>query len=115
VTAIDLAVPMVIAGAMLGTNPVTVLVWFLFILSISFFATNAGTFIALSLPGEHAQTLRSILQMMFLYFGLGPSAVAVIVGILLHQLVLALAVGVVMNAIAGFLLSLLLPLFLGRK
>ena len=115
VTAIDLAVPMIIAGAMLGTNPVTVLVWFLFILSISFFATNAGTFIALSLPVEHAQTLRSILQMMFLYFGLGPSAVAVIVGILLHQLVLALAVGVVMNAIAGFLLSLLLPLFLGRK
>ena len=99
----------------IGTNPVTVLVWFLFILSISFFATNAGTFIALSIPGEHAKTLKSIIQMMFLYFGLGPSAVAVILGVVFNQLVLALAVGVVMNAVAGFLLSLLLPLFLGRK
>ena len=115
VTAIDLAVPMVIAGIILGTNPVTILVWFLFILSISFFATNAGTFIALSIPGDHAQTLKSIIQMMFLYFGLGPSAVVVIVGIVLNQLVLALAIGVVMNAIAGFVLSLFLPLFMGRK
>ena len=78
-------------------------------------ARRAGTFIALSIPGEHAKTLKSIIQMMFLYFGLGPSAVAVILGVVFIQLVLALAVGVVMNAVAGFLLSLLLPLFLGRK
>ena len=115
VTAIDLAVPMIAAGIMLGTNPVSVIVWFLFILSVSFFATNAGTFIALSIPGDHAQTIKAVIQMMFLYFGLGPSAVVVIVGVLFGQLTIALAVGVVMNAISGFLLSLLLPLFLGRK
>jgi len=115
VTAIDLAVPMVIAGIMLGTNPVSVLVWFLFILSVSFFATNAGTFIALSVPGEHAQTIKTVLQIMFLYLGIGPSAVVVIAGVILNQLIIALAIGVVMNFIAGFLLSLLLPLFLGRK
>ena len=115
VTAIDLAVPMVIAGIMLGTNPVSVLVWFLFILSVSFFATNAGTFIALSVPGDHAQTIKTVLQIMFLYLGIGPSAAVVLAGVLLNQLVIALAIGVVMNFIAGFLLSLLLPLFLGRK
>lgn len=115
VTAIDLAVPMVIAGIMLGTNPVSVLVWFLFILSVSFFATNAGTFIALSIPGDHAQTIKTVLQIMFLYLGIGPSAAVVLAGVLLNQLVIALAIGVVMNFIAGFLLSLLLPLFLGRK
>ena len=42
VTAIDLALPIVISAIILGANPVTVLVWFLFILSISFFATVAG-------------------------------------------------------------------------
>lgn len=115
VTAIDLAVPMVISGIMLGTNPVSVIVWFLFILSISFFATNAGTFIALSLPGDHAQTIRGIIQMLFLYVGLGPSAVVVIVGVVCKQILIAVAIGVVMNFISGFLLSLLLPLFLGRK
>ncbi|MBR3082445.1 MAG: putative ABC exporter domain-containing protein [Clostridiales bacterium] len=115
VTAIDLAVPMVIAGIMLGTNPVSVLVWFLFILSVSFFATNAGTFIALSIPGDHAQTIKTVLQIMFLYLGIGPSAAVVLAGVLLNQLVIALAIGAVMNFIAGFLLSLLLPLFLGRK
>ena len=115
VTAIDLAVPMVIAGIMIGTNPVTVLVWFLFILSVSFFATNAGTFIALSIPGDHAQTIKGVIQIMFLYFGLGPSAVVVIVGVVLHHVLIAVAIGVVMNFITGFLLSLLLPLFLGRK
>ena len=115
VTAIDLAIPMVIAGIMLGTNPISVLVWFLFILSISFFATNAGTFIALSIPGDHAQTIKTMIQILFFYLGLGPSAVVVIAGVILNQLIIAVAIGVVMNFIAGFLLSLLLPLFLGRK
>ena len=115
VTAIDLAVPMAVAGIMLGTNPVSVLVWFLFILSISFFATNAGTFIALSIPGDHAQTIKAMVQIMFLYLGLGPSAVVVIAGVVLNKLLIAVAIGVVMNVISGFLLSLLLPLFLGRK
>ena len=115
VTAIDLLVPMIVAGIIVGSNPVTILAWFLFILSISFFATNVGTFIALSIPGESAKTLKTIIQMIFLYMGLGPSAVAVIIGIVLHQLTLALFIGTVINAAVGFLVSLLLPLFLRRK
>ena len=81
VTAIDLAIPMIVAGAILGTNPLNILVWMLFILSVSFFATTVGTFISLSIPGDHAQTLKLIIQMFFLYFGLGPSAVCVFAGV----------------------------------
>jgi len=115
VNAIDLLVPMLIATIIMGTNPLVTLVWFLFILSISFFATNVGTFIALSIPGESAKTIKTILQMMFMYFGLGPSAIAVVLGIVLNQMVIALAIGLVINFVIGFLVSLLLPLFLGRK
>ena len=115
VTAIDLLVPMVIAAVMLGTNPLTVVVWFLFILSISYFATNVGTFIALSIPGETAKTVKTIVQMMFMYFGLTPAAVAIGVGLMFNQLTLAMVIGLVINCLTGFLVSLLLPLFLGRK
>jgi len=115
VTAIDLAIPMIIAAVILGTNPLTVIVWFLFILSVSFFATVVGTFISLSIPGEHAKTIKTVIQIMFMYFGLGPSAIAVVAGIYFGQVVLALAIGAVINTAIGFLVSPLLPVFLGRK
>lgn len=115
VTAIDLIVPMIISGVIVGTTPLNVLVWMLFILSISFFATTVGTFISLSIPGDHAQTLKLVIQMFFLYFGLGPSAICVVVGIYFGQIVAALLIGTVVNAVIGFLVSLLLPVFLGRK
>ena len=106
---------MIVAAVMLGTNPLTVIVWFLFILSVSFFATTVGTFISLSVPGDSGSQIKVFVQIMFLYFGMGPSAVVIILGIVLNALPVALAIGVIMNATTGFLVSLLLPLFLGRK
>ena len=115
VNAIDLLLPMIVAGIILTVSPAVILVWFLFILSISFFATTVGTFIALSIPGESAKTIKVVIQMMFMYFGLGPSAAAIFIGVFFNKLVLALVIGLVINFITGFLVSLLLPLFLGRK
>ena len=115
VTAIDLAIPMVISGIMLQANPLVILMWFVFILSISFFATVVGTFISLAVPTEGAQTIKFVLQMIFLYFGLGPSAAVVFAGVYFNVLVPALLIGTLMNAVTGFLVSLLLPVFLGRK
>ncbi|MBQ5769349.1 MAG: hypothetical protein IIV94_10795, partial [Clostridiales bacterium] len=96
-------------------NPLSVIVWFLFILSISFFATTLGTFISLSLPDEVAKLIGTIIQMIFFYFGLAPSAVAVILGIMFGKLVLAVAIGAAINFAIGLLVTLLLPVFLGRK
>ena len=115
VTAIDLLVPIIVAAVILQANPLGVIAWFLFILSISFFATVVGTLISLSLPKDQAQTIALIVQMMFLYFGLTPSAVAVIVGILTGHLIPAVLIGAVINALTGFLVSLILPAVLGRK
>ena len=115
VTAIDLVLPMVVAAIMLKANPLNVLVWFAFVLSISFFATVIGTLISLSLPKDQAQTISVVVQMIFLYFGLTPSAMALIIGILVGHVLTAVAVGCAINVLIGFLVSLILPSVLGRK
>lgn len=115
VTAIDLVLPMVVAAIMLKANPLNVLVWFAFVLSISFFATVVGTLISLSLPKDQAQTISVVVQMIFLYFGLTPSAMALIIGILVGHVLTAVAVGCAINVLIGFLVSLILPSVLGRK
>ena len=115
VTAIDLTLPMVLSAVILGANPLSVIVWFVFILSISFFATVIGTLISLSLPKDQMQTISFIVQMMFFYFGLTPSAAAVIIGVLLGHVSIAVLIGAAINFVIGFLVSLLLPLVLGRK
>ena len=115
VTAIDLLLPIIVSAVILQASPISVISWFLFILSISFFATVVGTLISLSLPKDQAQTIALIVQMMFLYFGLTPSAVAVIVGILTGHLVIAVIIGAAINALTAFLVSLILPAVLGRK
>ena len=115
VTAIDLLLPMIVAAVMLKANPLNVLVWFCFVLSISFFATVVGTLISLSLPRDQAQTISVIVQMVFLYFGLTPSAMALIIGILVGHVLTAVAVGCAINVVIGFLVSLILPSVLGRK
>ena len=115
VTAIDLSLPMVISAIIVGANPVNVIVWFIFILSISFFATVVGTLISLSLPKDQMQTVSFMVQMMFFYFGLTPSGAVVIFGVLTGHITVAVLIGAVMNIIIGFLVSLLLPKVLGRK
>lgn len=115
VTAIDLLIPVIVSAIIVKANPLSVIVWFLFILSISFFATTVGTFISLSLPDEVAKLVGTIVQMIFFYFGLAPSAVAVILGIVFGKLLIAVVIGAAINFAIGLLVTLLLPVFLGKK
>jgi hypothetical protein len=115
VTAIDLSLPMAVSAIIVGANPANVIVWFIFILSISFFATVVGTLISLSLPKDQMQTVSFMVQMMFFYFGLTPSGAVVIFGVLSGHIIIAVLTGAVMNIVIGFLVSLLLPKVLGRK
>ena len=115
VTAIDLLVPVIVSAILVKADPLEVALWFLFILSISFFATTIGTFISLSLPDDVAKLVGTIIQMIFFYFGLAPSAVAIILGILFGKLLIAAAIGALINFAIGLLVTLLLPVFLGRK
>ena len=64
VNGIDLIIPMIIAAIFLKATPLDVLAWLIFILSVVCFVSTAGTFINLSVPGDHAQTIKMMLQMM---------------------------------------------------
>jgi len=115
VNAIDLVVPILVAGIMLKTNPLVMLGWMLFILSISLFGTAVGTFVNISVPGESAQTIKTFVQMMLLYFGLFPAAIFVILGVVFKLPVLTLVLGTGVNCGIGALFTLITPHFLVNR
>ena len=115
VNAIDLVIPLVAAAVMLKTSPLTVLCWFIFIMSVSVFGTSVGAFINISIPLESAQSIKAMVQIMFIYFGIIPAAVFVVIGIIFKQMLLFVTLGAVVNCALGFLFILLSPRFLTNR
>ena len=115
VTAIDLSVPIILSGVLVGTSPLNVILWFVFLLSVSVFGTTVGTFINLSVPGDHAQTVKTMLQVIFIYFGMIPAAAFVVAGVLLGQVAAFLMIGAVCNLLLGMLFASLSPHFLMNR
>lgn len=112
VNAIDTILPVIIAMIILRTNPLLVLGWFVFIISVSFFGTTIGTFVNISVPGEAGSTIKSFVQIMLLYFGLLPAAVFIFVGVFFHILAPMLIIGAAINVGLGTLFTLMTPHFL---
>lgn len=115
VTAIDLSIPFILSAVITGASVSQAITWFLFILSIDLFGTATGTFINVSVPGETGQTLKTMAQIMFLYFGLLPSVVFIIVGMLLHVLPMMLLIGTACNVALAALFILFTPHFLVNR
>lgn len=115
INAIDLLLPMLIAGIMLKANPFTVVVWFAFILTVALFSSTVGTFVNLSIPGDSAETIKMTVQMIFIYFGIMPQIGFVVVGALFGYIEIALLAGVVFNAGLGLLFAGLSTKFLGNN
>ena len=115
VNAIDLVLPLALAAIMLKTSPLTMLCWFIFLMSVSVFGTSVGAFINISIPLESAQSIKAMVQIIFIYFGIIPAAVFVVVGIILKQMLLFVALGAVVNCALGFLFILMSPRFLTNR
>lgn len=115
VNAIDLVLPLAVAAIMLKASPVTVLSWFIFIMSVSVFGTSVGAFINISIPLESAQSIKAMVQIMFIYFGIIPAAVFVVIGIVLKQMLLFVTLGAIANCALGFLFILMSPRFLTNR
>lgn len=115
VNAIDLVLPLATSAIMLKTSPLTVLCWFIFIMSVSVFGTSVGAFINISIPLESAQSIKAMVQIIFIYFGIIPAAVFVVIGIVLKQMLLFVALGAVVNCALGFLFILMSPRFLTNR
>lgn len=107
--------PAVLAGALLaGANLPETLMWMPVIVSVDFYATTVGTFIALSAPVSAGKTLKQIVQVMFVYFGLLPDVVIVVPGIVGGHVNAAMLGAAAVNFGLGFLFLSLSPRFIER-
>ena len=114
VNAIDIIIPMIVAEVFIKANPLTVLVWFVFILSVTLFGSTVGTFINLSVPGDHSETFKAMLQVIIVYFGSIPSLGFVVAGLALKNIALLMIPGILLNVAIGLLFTALSTKFLGN-
>ncbi|MBO5327303.1 MAG: hypothetical protein J6A84_04195 [Clostridia bacterium] len=116
-SALDLLPALLVAAVVLRANPLTVLVWFLVIVSLGAYSDSIGMFIDLSLSTGLSQTVKSLVQILFIYFGLTPAAVLIVLGFAFDKLMLFALLTVVLNLIITALSLLFSPMFVenGRK
>lgn len=112
---LDVLVPLVLGALIVGANPLLALPWALFIATVDLYATCVGTFIDLSVPVKTGKTVKQLVQVLFVYFGLLPDVIILAVGILMGYTVLALIGAMLCNILLGTLFFALCPLFLDHK
>lgn len=112
---LDVLIPLLIGALVAGANPLTALLWIPFIVSVDFYATNVGAFINLSVPVSAGKTLKQVVQIMFIYFGLLPDFIIMVIGLSLGFTGVAVVISSISNIGIGFLFFGLTPLFLGRQ
>ena len=112
--ALDLLPAMLVAMLGLQANPLAVLGWMLFAVSIDVYASTANTFIDLSVSGLLTQQLRQVIVILFSYFGLLPDVVLLVVGGIFEMMPLFAALAGGFNIALGALFFSLSPIFLLR-
>ena len=91
------------------------LFWLIFLVSIDFYATVVGAFIGLSTPQNSGMTIKQILGVMFLYFGLLPCAAFIAVGLALGKMWIGLLIGTLINIVLGVIFFIFCPRFIEPK
>ena len=109
---LDLLPGLVLGTLILGGNVLAALCWIPFILSIDVYATCVGAFIDLSVPIASGKTIKQIIQVMFVYFGLLPDIAVMAVGIVTGHTVPAALIAAAVNLALGGVFFALCPSFL---
>ena len=108
---LDLLPAMVAAALLLGENLFGLLAWLPLLLSVDFFSTTAGTFLGVSIPASVDKTIRQVVMILFLYFGLLPDIAIMVAGGIMEQVALAAFGCAVVNILIGLLFFALIPSF----
>ena len=109
---LDLLPGLVIGTLVSGGNLLLALAWIPFILSVDFYAGTTGAFIAISTPASAGKTVKQIVQIMFIYFGLLPDIFIMVIGLIFGHTALCALLSALVNLALGFLFFGLIPLFL---
>lgn len=114
---LDLLPAFLISALLLRANPLEALAWFLLIVSVGAFSDSVGLFIDLSLSTGLSQMVRSLVQILFVYFGIVPTAILIVLGFLLDKLILFALLATLLNLAVTALSLAISPLFIenGRK
>ncbi len=70
---LDLLPALIVGCILLKANPLTVLAWIPFILSIHFYGIAVNAFVYTVIPTSIGAVVKQVIQVMFLYFGLLPA------------------------------------------
>ncbi len=112
---LDLLLPLLGASAILMVNPLELLKWLPLIVSVDFYATSMVTLIDLSIPASIGKTIKQLITILFIYFGLLPDIGILAFGIVLgHTLPAALGATAV-NLLLGVVAFSLASVFLQPK
>ncbi len=108
--------PAILLGTLAaGGNVLVSLLYVPLIVSVDFYATTVGVFISLSVPVSAGKTLKQVVQIMFVYFGLLPDILIATLGIVFGHTAAALMGVAALNMGLGFVFFGLAPLFIDPK
>jgi len=110
---LDTLSAMIVAVIILASNPLAMLVWLPFAVSVDFYATAVGAFIALSVPTSAGRLVKQFAQIMFIYFGLLPDVIIIALGLYFGYTALAAVGCAVVNLAIGAVFFALTPQFVG--
>ena len=117
--ALDLLPAYIAATLILGVNPLISLLWMLFSVTVDLYSSNAGMFIDLSIPTVTSKGVKSVIQICFVYFGLLPDIVILLIAALISPLLIPFAalIAALINVALGAIFFAFAPMFLeyGRK
>ncbi len=102
------------AALLLRTNPAQALVWLVLAVSMGAYAESVGLFLDLSMPTSLSQMIRSMIMVLFVYLGLAPAAVLIVLGFAFDRVLLFGSIAALFN-LAIIALSLgISPLLMDR-
>lgn len=112
---LDLLPPMLAASAVMMVNPLKLLIWLPLIVSVDFYASSVVTFIDLSVPASIGKTIKQLITVMFIYFGLLPDIAVLAFGIVLGHTAAAAIGSTAVNLLLGMAAFSLASVFLQPK
>ncbi|MCR5795132.1 MAG: CPBP family intramembrane metalloprotease [Solobacterium sp.] len=96
--------PAVLIGTLItGGSLLSALLWMIPVMTVDFYATCVGTFLDLSIPESIGKTVKQVIQIMFIYFGLLPDIALIAIGFVQGSEFFAAASVSFVNAFLGFL------------
>lgn len=112
---LDILPALVLAAILTRTAPLQAMAWIFFLLSVDLYSSIVSSFIGLAIPQSIGQTLKTLIIILFVYFGLLPDILAIALGYVFEHVLTGILAAVLANIVLSAIFYLLTPLFLEPK